>query len=57
MKNTIKGLIFWIAVVGMIIGAGAIVNVLTQIITMKMIMTVVYIALGISIIYILRNLK
>ena len=57
MKNTLKGLIFWIAVVGMIIGAGAIVNVLAQIITIEMIMTVVYIALGFSVVYILKNLN
>lgn len=55
MKNTIKGLIFWIAIVGMIIGAGAIVNVLAQIVTMKIIMTLVYIALGIGIVYIFKE--
>ena len=57
MKELLKGFILWGIVIGAIIGAGALVNVLAQIITMKTIMAVVYIALGISIIYILRNLK
>lgn len=55
MKNILKGLLFWIIAIGLIIGAGALVNVLAQIITIKMIMAVVYIALGISVIYILKN--
>lgn len=55
MKNILQGIIFWIIVIGLIIGAGAIVNVLSQIITMKAIMTVVYIALGIGIVYIFKE--
>lgn len=55
MKNILKGFIFWIIIIGMIIGAGALVNVLAQIITMKAIMTVVYIALGCGIIYIFKE--
>ncbi len=50
-----KGLIFWGLVIGIIIGAGALVNVLAQVITMKAIMTVVYIALGCGIIYIFKE--
>jgi hypothetical protein len=55
MKNILKGFIFWGLFIGLIIGAGALVNVLAEIITMKMIMTVVYIALGLGIIYILKE--
>ena len=55
MKNVLKGIIFWIIIIGIIIGAGALANVLAEIITMETIRTVVYIALGISFIYILIN--
>ncbi len=55
MKKAIKGLIFWIIAVGFIVLASAIANVLAKVITMKIIMTVVYIALGFSFIYILKN--
>ena len=50
-----KGFLILGLIVGLIIGAGALVNVLAQIITMKAIMTVVYIALGCGIVYILKN--
>lgn len=55
MKELLKGFIFWGIVIGMIIGVGALVNVLAHVITMKAIMTVVYIALGCGIIYILKE--
>ena len=55
MKELLKGFILWGIVIGAIIGAGALVNVLAQIITMKMIMTVAYIAVGCGIIYIFKN--
>ena len=55
MKEFIKGFIFWGIVIGMIIGTGTLVNVLAEIITMKAIMTVVYIALGCGIVYIFKE--
>lgn len=55
MKNIIQGLLFWTSFIVVIIGISAIVNVLVEIITMNMIMTVAYIALGYSFIYILKN--
>lgn len=55
MKNALRGMLFWIIAIAILIIVAAIVNVLAEIITMKMIMTIVYIALGISIIYIFKN--
>ena len=55
MKELLKGFIFFGIVIGMIIGAGAIVNILAQVITIKHIMTIVYIALGCGIVYIFKN--
>ena len=55
MKNIFETLILLVIIIGMVMGAGAIVNVLTQIITIKHIMTVGYIALGFGIIYILKE--
>ena len=55
MKELLKGFILWGIVIGAIIGAGALVNVLAQVITMKAIMTVVYIALGSGIVYIFKE--
>ena len=55
MKEFLKGIMFWIIEVGMIVAAGAIVNVLAGIITMEMIMTVVYIMLGVCILYIFKG--
>jgi hypothetical protein len=55
MKELLKGFILWVIVIGAIIGAGALVNVLAQVITMKTIITVVYIALGCGIVYIFKE--
>ena len=55
MKNVLRGIIFWTIAIAMILVATAIVNVLSEIITIKTIMTVVYIALGIGVIYIFKN--
>lgn len=55
MKNVFRGIIFWIIAIALIIAVSAAVNVLAEIITMEMIMTVVYIALGISVIYIFKK--
>lgn len=55
MKNIIRGIIFWIILIGLIVLASAIANILAKVITMKAIMTVVYIALGFSFIYTLKN--
>ena len=55
MKNIIQGLLFWTSFILLIIVASAIVNIIAEIITMNMIMTVAYIALGFSFIYILKD--
>ena len=55
MKNVLKGLLFWITIVAIIITVSVITNILANLITMKTIMTVVYIALGFGVIYILNN--
>ena len=55
MKNILRGLIFWtIAIVFILIMFG-LAELLSNLITMKLAMTVVYIALGFSFIYLLRN--
>lgn len=53
--KTIKGIIFWTIVITFILIATAIGQALANLITMKLAMTVVYIALGFSFIYLLRN--
>ena len=55
MKNTIKGIIFWTIAIAFILTMFAIGQVLANLITMDSIMAVVYIALGFSFIYILKN--
>lgn len=55
MKEFLKGIMFWLIAVVMVVAAGAIVNVLAGIITMEMIMTVVYIMLGVCILYIFKG--
>lgn len=50
-----KGIIFWLIAILTIILVSAVVEFIANIITMEMIMTVVVIALGISIFYILRK--
>ena len=55
MKNTIKGLIFWTIALAVILIMFSIGQVLAKIITMNLVMAVLYIALGLSFIYILKN--
>ena len=55
MKNTIRGLIFWTIVLAFILIMFAIGQALANLLTMNFIMAVVYIALGFSFIYILKN--
>ena len=56
MKNTIRGIIFWTIALAFILTMFAIGQALVNLLTMNFIMTVVYIALGFSFIYILKNL-
>lgn len=56
MKEFIKGLIFWTIALVFILIMFSIGQALANLITMNFIMTVVYIALGFSFIYILKNL-
>lgn len=55
MKNIIQGLLFWISIIVAIIVITAIGQAVAEIITMNLVMTVVYVALGISFIYLIRN--
>lgn len=55
MKNVLRGMLFWLTAIAIIIIVSVIANVLAEIITMKMIMTVVYIALRFSIVYIFKE--
>lgn len=55
MKNILRGIIFWIIVMGFILVMFATAEILSNLITMETIMTVVYIALGYGITYILKN--
>ena len=55
MKNTIKGIIFWIIVIAFILIVTSIGQALANLLTMNFIITVAYIALGFSFIYILKN--
>lgn len=55
MKKTLQGFIFWTIAIAFILLMTAIGQALANLITMDMIMTVVYIALGYSFIYILKN--
>lgn len=55
MKNILKGIAFWTIVIAFILLMTAIANILSDLIKMDVIMTVVYIALGYSFIYILKN--
>lgn len=56
MKNIIKGLIFWIIALVFIFVVFTIGQALANLLTVDSIMAVVYIALGFSFIYILKNL-
>ena len=55
MKNTIRGIIFWTIALAFILIMFTIGQALANLITMDSIITVVYIALGYSFIYILKN--
>ena len=55
MKTMLKGFIFWLIVIGCILGASAIANAIADMITMEMVMKVVYVMLGISLIYIFKK--
>lgn len=55
MKNILKGITFWTIVIGFILVMFAIGQALANLITMETIMTAVYVALGYSFIYILKN--
>ena len=55
MKNMIKGLIFWIIALAFIFVMFTIAEALSKIVTMNAIMNLVYVLLGISIVYILKN--
>lgn len=55
MKNILRGITFWTIVIAFILGMLGIGQALANLISMNVIMTVVYIALGFSFIYILKN--
>ena len=55
MKNIIRGIIFWTIAIAFILIMFGLAELLTKIVTMNFIMAVVYIALGFSFIYLLRN--
>lgn len=56
MKKQLQGLIFWTIAIAFILIMFVVTELLTKIVTMNFIMTVVYIALGFSFIYIFKNL-
>lgn len=53
--KTIKGLVFWIIALAFILIMIGLAELLSKVITINAIMAVVYIALGFSFIYILKN--
>ena len=55
MKNILKGFIFWTIALAFILLIFTIGQALANLLTMDFIMTVVYVALGFSFIYILKN--
>ena len=55
MKNILQGFIFWTIAIAFILLMTTIGQALASLVTMDAIMTVVYIALGFSIVYILKN--
>lgn len=55
MKNILRGIIFWAIALAFILIMFGLAELLSKIVTMNFIMTVVYIALGYSFIYLLRN--
>lgn len=54
MKNMIRGLIFWIVALAFIFVMFVIAETLSKIVTINVIMNLVYVLLGISIVYILK---
>lgn len=55
MKNILKGLIFWTIAIAFILIMFAIGQALANLITMDLIITIVYISLGFSFIYLFKN--
>ena len=55
MKNTLRGIAFWTIAIAFILLMTTIGQALANLITIDVIMTVVYVALGFSFIYILKN--
>lgn len=55
MKDLILGLIFWASFLLIMLSMFAIAEFLTKIVTINFIMAIVYIAMGISIVYILKK--
>lgn len=55
MKTTIKGYLFWTIAIVLILGMCMVAEILSQIITIKAVMIVVYIILAFSFIYLLKN--
>ena len=55
MKNILRGITFWTIAIAFILLMTTIGQALGSFITMDFVMTVVYIALGFSFIYILKN--
>ena len=55
MKNILRGFIFWTIAIAFILLMTTIGQALANLVTMDAIMTVVYVALGFSFIYILKN--
>ena len=55
MKNILRGIIFWTIAIAFILIMFGLAELLTKIVTMNLVMAVVYIALGFSFIYILKN--
>lgn len=55
MKNILKGLRFFTIVIGTVLGVTAIVSTIAEFITMNMIMPIVYVILGLSLIYIMKD--
>ena len=55
MKNILQGFIFWTIAIAFILLMTTIGHALANVVTMETIMPVVYIALGFSFIYILKN--
>ena len=55
MKKTLQGFMFWTIAIAFILLMTTIGQALASVITMELVMTVVYIALGYGITYILKN--